>query len=119
VTGVLWSILETLKQEVRGGCRKLHINEFHNFALVISNYWNDQFEKDEIDGVCHASDRPEMHTIYELGSLKGRHLSNGPVVGYLNGIQERTSVSTGWIHMSRDRDQWQAEVTTAMNILIP
>jgi hypothetical protein len=120
---VLRRIFGPKRDEVTGGCRKLHNEELHglysspNIVRVIKARW--------MRWAGHVAGMGEVRRAYNIlvGRPEGRRPLERPRRRWEDNIKmDLREIGFGdvdWIHWAQDRDRWRALVNTVMNLRIP
>jgi hypothetical protein len=106
--------------EVTGQWRKLHNGELHN--LYSSPDIIRQIKSRRMRWAGHMACMGEMCTGFWWESLKEKdHLRDQGIDGIKMGLMEIGWGAVEWIHLTQDRDCWQALVKAVMNlrVLVP
>jgi hypothetical protein len=111
---VLRRIFRLKKEEVAGGCRRLHSEELHHY----------QIKDDGMGGACSWNGKNlEMRTDILVGKLEWKRPLGKP------GSRREHNIRMGFreirwegvecIHLAQDRGQWWVLLNTVMNIPVP
>jgi hypothetical protein len=120
---VLRGVFESKREEVEGGWRRLHNEEFHN--LYTSPNVIRVINSRRVRRVGYVACRGEMRKAYKilvgkpeekrsLGKTRRRWEDNIRM-----DLREIGWECVYWIQLAQDRDQWQAVVKTVMYFRVP